>query len=315
MLLIEYIVKYFTSLKCLSTLFTRENSMNADGTWPHAFINAYWKDRMTSFWQRMQRHVHENRDWAQNTWWMPVDANVNRVNWDNCHIQNWDYQWFLDPTRRAPQWQDLTHAYRQWWMYTSLPSDSDLKYYLAWLEYEDGECDRKQRQLQRWIDDWNNLSQRSKMGFFDPVLPTAHVHAAKLQVGCASMARNPYVIANTIATAKIPWPWHSRQQEQHGQGHVPRVWASVPMADQWPIMRVLRDEKRWCMAHGIPAPSLGPSSVGVPDTDENWFTYSNFDTWWHHLTDHQRLLLWEQRGGSSTWQPPKDFEGEWTGWN
>ena len=155
---------------------------------------------------------------------------------------------------------------------------------------------------------------------------------------------NPY----TIATAKIPWPWHNRKQEQHGQGHVPRVWASVPMADQWPIMRVLRDEKRWCMAHGIPAPSLGPSSVGVPDTDENWFTYSNFDTWWHNLTDYQRLLLWEKRGGSSTWappdleeekrryeasqkaleriksknfdykatwQPPKHFKGEWTGWN
>ena len=79
---------------------------------------------------------------------------------------------------------------------------------------------------------------------------------------------NPY----TIATAKIPkisWPWHSRKREQHGQGHVPRVWASVPMADQWPIMRVLRDEKQFCMTHGIPAPSLGPSSVGVPDTDEN----------------------------------------------
>lgn len=115
-----------------------------------------------------------------------------------------------------------------------------------------------------------------------------------------------------------PWKWfsHKTQHEtQHGQGHVPRVWASVPMADQWPIMRVLRDEKQWCMTHGIPAPSLGPSSVGVPDTDENWFTYSNFDTWWHNLTDHQRLLLWEKRGDSSTWQPPKDFEGEWTGWN
>ena len=128
---------------------------------------------------------------------------------------------------------------------------------------------------------------------------------------------NPYMIA-TARIPKIPtipWPWHNRKQEQHGQGHVPRVWASVPMADQWPIMRVLRDEQRWCIAHGIPAPSLGPSSVGVPDTDENWFTYSNFDTWWHNLTDYQRLLLWEKRGGSSTWQPPKDFEGEWTGWN
>jgi hypothetical protein len=156
-------------------------------------------------------------------------------------------------------------------------------------------------------DDYHSCYRRASRGMA--------WHPESCMFGCASMARNPYVIANTIATAKIPWPWHSRQQEQHGQGHVPRVWASVPMADQWPIMRVLRDEKRWCMAHGIPAPSLGPSSVGVPDTDENWFTYSNFDTWWHHLTDHQRLLLWEQRGGSSTWQPPKDFEGEWTGWN
>ena len=52
--------------------------MNANGTWPNAFINSFWYNHMTSFWEGMRRHVHANRDWAQHTWWMPVHADVNR---------------------------------------------------------------------------------------------------------------------------------------------------------------------------------------------------------------------------------------------
>ena len=190
--------------------------MNANGTWPHDFINQYWIDRMTAFWRRMQRHVIENRDWAQNTWWMPRDADVKRVNWDNCHIENWDYQWFLDPTHRAPQWLDLTPAYRQWWIWSMLPTDSELQFYLAWINYEEGEYGTKIRQLQGWINEWNKLSQRSKMGFFDPVLPTAYVHERKMQVGANidMSTPNPFnVSANAIDTAVLP----GREEQVHGQ--------------------------------------------------------------------------------------------------
>ena len=173
--------------------------MNADGTWPHHFINEFWRPRITAFWRMMQQHVHENRDWAQNMWWLQRHANPTRVNWDNCHIENWDYQWFLDPTRRAPQWQDLPHSYRQWWIYNQLPNNyRDLGYYLPWLNYDYIEQDRKPRQLQRWIDEWNSLSQRSKMNFFDPVLPTAYVHERNFQAGDRYPQANPYVIATDI---------------------------------------------------------------------------------------------------------------------
>ena len=192
--------------------------MNANGTWPHDFINQYWIDRMTAFWRRMQRHVHENRDWAQNTWWMPRDADVKRVNWDNCHIENWDYQWFLDATHRAPQWLDLTPAYRQWWIWSMLPTDSELQFYLAWINYEEGEYSTKIRQLQGWINEWNKLSQRSKMGFFDPVLPTAYVHERKMQVGANidMSTPNPFkVSAYAIDTAVLP----GREEQLHPRRH------------------------------------------------------------------------------------------------
>ena len=142
----------------------------------------------------MQQHVHENRDWAQNTSWMPAHANVTRVNWENCHIENWDYQWFLDQTHRAPHWEDLPHSYRQWWLYQQLPHNyTDLGYYLRWLNYEPLEYDRKLRQLQRWIDEWNNMSQFQKMAYFNPILPTAYVHERKMQVG-DRCGPNPYTL-------------------------------------------------------------------------------------------------------------------------
>ena len=192
--------------------------MNAHGTWPHAFINGFWTGHMTSFWQRMQRHVHENRDWAQNTWWMPRDADVKRVNWDNCHIENWDYQWFLDPNHRAPQWLDLTPAYRQWWIWSMLPTDSELQFYLAWINYEEGEYGTKIRQLQGWINEWNKLSQRSKMGFFDPVLPTAYVHERKMQVGANidMSTPNPFKVSAYAIDTAMP-SGHEEQLEEEDQ--------------------------------------------------------------------------------------------------
>ena len=42
-------------------------------------------------------------------------------------------------------------------------------------------------------------------------------HPESCMFGCASMARNPYVIANTIATAKIPWP-KQRNPKQRSKG-------------------------------------------------------------------------------------------------
>ena len=45
------------------------------------------------------------------------------------------------------------------------------------------------------------------------------------------------------------------------------------------------------------------------DTHENWFAYGNFQQWWFHLTPAQRWLLWEKRGGTTTWEPP-DLEEE-----
>ena len=132
---------------------------------------------MTKFWQMMQKHVHENEDWAQNTSWMPAHASVTRVNWENCHVEYWHYQWFLEDERKAPQWEDLPHSYRQWWLYEKLPHNyKDLGYYLAWIDYDDDEQATKLRQLQRWIDEWNGLSQLSKMVYFNAVIPVSYTH-------------------------------------------------------------------------------------------------------------------------------------------
>ena len=182
---------------------------------PHHFINEFWRARITAFWRMMRQHVHENRDWAQNMWWMPVHATPTRVNWDNCHIENWDYRWSLDQTRRAPQWADLPCSYRQWWIYNQLPTNyTDLGFYLPWLNYEHDEFWRKLRQLRRCQNEWNNLSQETKMRFFDPVLPTAHVHAAKLPVG--QSAPNPFkVSAYAIDTAVLP----GREEQLHPRRH------------------------------------------------------------------------------------------------
>ena len=175
--------------------------MNANGTWPHdAFINGFWARHMTAFWESMRRHVLANRDWAQHTRWMPPDAlsNVNRVNRDKCRIENWDYQWFLDPTHRAPQWTDLTPAYKQWWIWSMLPNDTDISgvgHYLAWINYEEGPRQlQKPAKLEYWINWWNNrLSQRDKMAFFDAVVPIER--AVSLQPGAKLSMINPYVVA------------------------------------------------------------------------------------------------------------------------
>ena len=106
-----------------------------------------------------------------------------------------------------------------------------------------------------------------------------------------------------------PSEWLGAPKHEHVQEHVPKNWAEIPMADQWPIQRVLRDERAWCMAHGIPAPPQVMGAPMVSDTDENWFTYRDFRKWWFHLTPTQRWLLWQKRGGSSTWEPP-DLEKE-----
>ena len=167
--------------------------MNANGTWPHQFISERTRSEMTSFWQAMQRHSQEDPDWTRDTDWT-LGHSASRVNWAQCQIQNWDYQWFLHPTRRAPQWQDLPESYRQWWKYAKLPTHSGgLDYYLGWLKYEDGEFDRKRRQLQGWKDEWNGLSQLTKMQYFDPILPTAYVHERKMQVG-NRCGPNPYTL-------------------------------------------------------------------------------------------------------------------------
>ena len=169
--------------------------MNPDGTWPHQFITESRKREMTSFWERMQRHSQDRNDFRRprDTSWLPAYADVSRVNWAQCRVENWKYQWFLDQTGRAPQWQDLPDSYRQWWIYTMLPTHRGLDYYLNWMWYDIDEYDRKQRQLQTWIDLWNSLQQLTKMQYFDPVLPTAHVHAAKWQVG-DRCGPNPYTL-------------------------------------------------------------------------------------------------------------------------
>ena len=106
-----------------------------------------------------------------------------------------------------------------------------------------------------------------------------------------------------------PSEWLGAPKNEHEEEHVPKNWAEIPMADQWPILRVLRGEKAWCMAHGIPAPPKVMNAPMVPDTDENWFTYRDFRKWWFHLTPTQRWQLWQKRGVSSTWAPP-DLEEE-----
>lgn len=176
--------------------------MNANGTWPHAphhFISEHTRTQMTSFWQAMQRHAQEHPDWEQRVW-APLPPSLRQGKWSQCQIQNWDYQWFFDQTHRAPRWQDLPSGYKQWWMYTCLPRHRGPEYYLKWMTYEKDEYERKQRQLQRMQDEWDGLSQLTKMQYFDPLIPTESVHAAKWQVGdavgvgnwnCKSRA-NPY---------------------------------------------------------------------------------------------------------------------------
>ena len=166
--------------------------MNPDGTWPHQFIREHTRHEMTSFWQAMQQHAQEHPDWEQLVW-AHLPPSLRQGEWSRCQIQNWDYQWFLDETRRTPRWQDLPSGYKQWWIYTMLPTHKGLDYYLQWMTYEKDEFERKQRQLQTWINEWNRLSQLTKMQYFDPVLPTAHVHAAKWQVGYRC-GPNPYTL-------------------------------------------------------------------------------------------------------------------------
>ena len=133
---------------------------------------------------------------------------------------------------------------------------------------------------------------------------------------------NPYTIA-TITTRWNPknffrhkqWnlppsEWFGAPQEQHVEEHVPRDWFRIPERDRWPIQRVVRDDRGWCIAHGIPGvPMMNIERESYVDTHENWFAYGNFQQWWFHLTPAQRWLLWEKRGGTTTWEPP-DLEEE-----
>jgi hypothetical protein len=185
----------------------------------------------------MSQHVHENEDWKQNTWWMPVDADAKRVNWNKCDIENWDYQWFLDPTRRAPRWLDLTPAYRQWWISSMLPSN---EYYLAWINYEEGTYGRKIRQLTGWINEWEKLSQRSKMGFFDPVIRTERARSLQPGAKLSMITPNPFKIsAYAIDTAVLP----GREVQLHGnpqavtQVHLGTELIYEKHSSEWPDQR------------------------------------------------------------------------------
>ena len=127
---------------------------------------------------------------------------------------------------------------------------------------------------------------------------------------------NPYTITTDKWHPKYffknqrwhPSTWRRPQEEKHEEEHVPRIWAELPRADQWPILHVLRNERAWCMAHGIPAPGMmGIEGEPTLDTHDN-FKYRNFKYWWFHLTPAQRWQLWEKRGGSTDWAPPDPEE-------
>ena len=130
---------------------------------------------------------------------------------------------------------------------------------------------------------------------------------------------NPYTITTRWSVRNFfrhkqwnlpPSEWLGAPKEQHVEEHVPRDWLRIPERDRWPIQRVVRDERGWCIAHGIPGvPMMNIERESNVDTHENWFAYGNFQQWWFHLTPNQRLLLWEKRGGSTEWEPPEDFEG------
>ena len=130
---------------------------------------------------------------------------------------------------------------------------------------------------------------------------------------------NPYTITTRWSVRNFfrhkqwnlpPSEWLGAPKEQHVEEHVPRNWFNIPERDRWPIQRVVRDERGWCIAHGIPGvPMMNIDRQSNVDTHENWFAYGNFQQWWFHLTPNQRWLLWEKRGGSTEWEPPEDFEG------
>jgi len=136
---------------------------------------------------------------------------------------------------------------------------------------------------------------------------------------------NPYTITTRWSVRNFfrhkqwnlpPSEWLGAPKEQHVEEHVPRNWFNIPERDRWPIQRIVRDERGWCMAHGIPGvPMMNMERESYVDTHENWFAYGNFQQWWFHLTPAQRWLLWEKRGGSTEWQPPEDFEGHSSAWN
>jgi len=63
---------------------------------------------------------------------------------------------------------------------------------------------------------WNLLASREYSCYRIASMGMAW-HPESCMFGCASMARNPYVIANTIATAKIPWP-KQRNPKQRSKG-------------------------------------------------------------------------------------------------
>ena len=95
-----------------------------------------------------------------------------------------------------------------------LPTDDDYQYYLAWINYEEGEYDRKIRQLTRWINEWNNKSQRSKMGFFDPVIATERARSLQPGAKLDMITPNPFNIsAYAIDTAVLP----GREEQVHGR--------------------------------------------------------------------------------------------------
>lgn len=144
--------------------------MNANGSWSNQFINTFWKDRIINFWKMMQKHVHDDAYWAQNKW-LPANADATLVDSKQCHIENWKYEWFLptdtdnpEATSNAPLWEDLPDSYRQWWIWEKLPA-SGLLYYLRWINYDEIEQATKQRQLQRMIAEWNNMTTSQKCNF------------------------------------------------------------------------------------------------------------------------------------------------------
>ena len=211
---------------------------------------------------------------------MRVDADVKNVDWDNCQIENWNYQWFLDPTHRAPQWTDLTPAYRQYWIWNMLPVDDDNRFYLAWINWEEGEYDRKIRQLTRWINEWNNMSQREKMGFFDPVIRTERARSLQPGAKLDMITPNPFKISEyAIDTAVLP----GREERLHGQ---PQAVTGVHVGTELVYVGP-RDD---CPDHPV-YPDLPP------------WKFQSGSRWWVKQMDsmpYSSMMSYELRNGDNT---------------